>query len=166
MAKIHVPLATSVLIFLIAQGLPDLSLAVQLVSDNETENNQQSSQAETASDLSPRERRRAERLRLRELEGSDEPDLANSEAETTNINRSEPEVVIVVEVEPEMKCRREAVTGSRVSREICTPVVSLAETERQEEENAQEFLRRTRELSTVVPPEEANNPFLTPSAFD
>jgi hypothetical protein len=166
MAKIYAPLATSAMILIIAQLLPDPGFAAQAIAEDETQIDQQPSRSEAALDLSPRERRRAERLRLRELENSSEPETATRVAETANDNGSKPEVVIVVEVEPEMKCRREAVTGSRVSKEVCTPVASLAETERQEEENAQEFLRRTRELSTVIPEDERNNPFLTPSAFD
>jgi hypothetical protein len=167
MSKIRSPIASGILISLIALAYADLSLTQQVVTDDETANDQQREELDATPDLSPRQLRRAERRRLRELDVSDDPAFSSDRTETVNANRSEPDVVIVVEVEPEMECRRAAVTGSRVSREICTPVARLEATERQEEENAQEFLRRTRELSTVITEDERNNPpGLTPSAFD
>jgi hypothetical protein len=166
MPKIHFPPVSGVLIALVALGYADLGSGQQPGSDNETASDRQQEQLVPTADLSPRQLRRAERRQLRELEVPDEIDSPNDRPEAANANQSEPELVIVVEVEPEMECRRVAVTGSRFPREICTPVASLEKTERQEEENAQEFLRRTRELSTVIPEEERNNPFQTPSAFD
>lgn len=106
-----------------------------------------------AEQLSERQRRREERRQAREAEESSAAAATQAQAD----ENAEGESGFVVYVEPEVECRNVAVTGSRMAKRVCTPVGQAA----QDEENAQEFLRRTRELSTIVPPEDtsASDPF-------
>jgi hypothetical protein len=124
------------------------------LADEADEVAQTAARGSDSEQLSERQRRREERRQSREAES---PDAAADQADVAEDSESQ----FVVAVEPEMECRRVAVVGSRVPREVCTPVGQAA----QDEQNAQDFLRRTRELSTVVPEDEQNNPFLQPSAF-
>lgn len=107
-------------------------------------------------EMSERQRRREERRRAREAE--DAADAA-SRADTA---AAPDESAFVVYVAPEIECRMVQVTGSRMPKEVCQPVHQAA----QDEQDAQDFLRRTRELSTVVPEDERTNPFITPSVFN
>ncbi|HUF72913.1 MAG TPA: hypothetical protein VMR74_08445 [Gammaproteobacteria bacterium] len=136
-------------------GFAALTLGSLPASADEADEVTQTAARDSDSDqLSERQRRREERRQSREAESSD--------ADTGQANAAEnSESQFVVAVEPEMECRRVPVTGSRVPREVCTPVGQAA----QDEQNAQDFLRRTRELSTVVPEDDRNNPFMQPSAF-
>jgi hypothetical protein len=117
----------------------------------------ETSQAATAlssddSGISERKRRREARRHEREEANSDQSDesAAAGEAEASPY---------VVYVEPEMECKRVTVVGSRLPKEVCTPVYQEEVNEQSQEQAAQEFLRRTRELQTRTPP--ASSPYIT-----
>jgi hypothetical protein len=117
------------------------------------------SQADSDSQTSERQRRREERQRARQSADAESSTSATVEGATAT-NGIEPEIVVVVE--PQMECRRVVVIGSRVPKEICTPVVAQTATAQLQEEQAEEFLRRTRELQTRVPEDDG---FLAPNAI-
>ena len=120
--------------------------------------------ANSAPEMSERQVRREQRRRERAQADSDQnPEAAVETANADQADRNNYEIVVVVE--PEMECRKVTVVGSRMPKEVCTPVARQSATERQQEQNAEEFLRRTRERQTVITEEQRNNPFLTPSAF-
>lgn len=126
-------------------GLVALTLGNSPAIADEADEIEQTAAQDSGSDqLSERQRRREERRQAREAEESLAAAPTQDEKE---------ESAFVVYVEPELECRNVAVTGSRMPKRVCTPVGQAA----QDEENAQEFLRRTRELSTIVPPEDTSS---------
>lgn len=113
-------------------------------ADDEDEVSQTES-TEAGAEMSRRERRREERRRA-EIEAA-EAELAAIEAKA-NAASEDGRPVFAIAVEPEMECETVQVTGSRMPKRVCKPV-GMAESE---EQTAEEFLRRTRELSTLTPP--------------
>jgi hypothetical protein len=126
-------------------GLAVLMLGSRPIVADEPESESQAASTESA-EMSAREKRREERRREREESRSAES--ATDEVDQAPATDGTAPIVFVVAVEPEMECRRVAVLGSRVPKEVCTPVGQRDV----DEENAQEFLRRTQERSTIVHP--------------
>lgn len=139
----------------IMSGLAVLVFGSRPTVADEPEAVSQTASAES-SEMSARQKRRAERRREHEESDSAvESATANAADEATATDGPAP-LVFVVAVEPEMECRRVAVVGSRMPKEVCTPVGLRDE----QEEQAQEFLRRTRERSTIVVPCPVQSPSL------
>ena len=146
----------------IASGLMVIGLTSPIAAADEADGAAQA--ADAAPQLSERQARREQRRREREQADSDQkPDATAESARVDQANPNNYEIVVVVE--PEMECKKVTVVGSRMPKEVCTPVAQQAANEQQQEQNAQDFLRRTRERQTEITEEQRNNPFLTPSAF-
>lgn len=136
-------------------GLVALTLAsLPAAADTPDETSQAATVANSDdSGISERKRRREDRRREREEADSDQSDeTAAGEANTSSY---------VVYVEPEMECKRVTVSGSRVPKEVCTPVYQQDANAESQEHEAQEFLRRTRELGSRVP--QPTSPYIATS---
>jgi cytoskeletal protein RodZ len=136
-------------------GFAALALASQPVAADTPDEPSQAATASSSDDsgISERKRRREERRREREEANSDQSDeTAAGEADTSSY---------VVYVEPEMECKRVTVSGSRVPKEVCTPVYQQDANADSQEREAQEFLRRTRELGSRVP--QPTSPYIATS---
>jgi hypothetical protein len=133
-----------------AAGIGVLALGSRPTAADEPEAVAPAAKAQ-APEMSARERRREERRRSR-----DEETPAAEVAATPEVVDPNAPLVFVVAVQPEMECRRIAVVGSRVPKEVCTPVGQREA----DEHEAQDFLRRTRERSTMAVPCAATNPAL------
>lgn len=126
-------------------GLAALTLAsLPAAADSPDETSQAATAASSdESGMSERQRRREARRREREAVNSDQSDeTAAGAADASSY---------VVYVEPEMECKRVTVSGSRVPKEVCTPVFQQDANKETQEQSAQEFLRRTRELQGRMP---------------
>lgn len=123
-----------------------LLLAIGPVPAAAADTGDEAAEVSTAdTELSDRQRRREERRQQRQERRANKDNSDQSHA--ANAGDGDREYVVVL-VEPEVECRTERVVGSRVPRQICTPVAQ----QRRDEEKAQEFLRRTRQNSTITPP--------------
>lgn len=129
----------------IVAGLAALTPGGPTAAADDEDEISQTESTETGAGMSRRERRREERRRA-QIEAA-EAELAAIEAEA-NAASEDGRPVFAIAVEPEMECETVRVTGSRMPKRVCKPV-GMRESE---EATAEEFLRRTRELSTLSPP--------------
>ena len=140
------------------------ALALTLLTSYPAYADDQETAAKTENDessaMSAREMRRAARRQAREEanreEANGQPEVSRPAVDLAGNPVTGDRPVVLVAVEPEIECERIQVVGSRMPREVCRPVSQIAA----EEDEAKEFLRRTREGSTLTVPCPAVNPSL------